>query len=118
MGWTTNRAQVAGLSRRRAPDDPDLTNARRDLAAERLADAVRRVVASAPPLTAAQRDTIAALLRAPATPVSTPAQSGTPAHRTAKTFSQADVDRIVADRVTRWKKKHQDRRTPNAEGSA
>jgi hypothetical protein len=37
--------------------------ARRDLAAERLAEHVKRVVDSAPPLTTAQRDRIAALLR-------------------------------------------------------
>ena len=37
--------------------------ARRDLAADRLADAVRKVVDQAPPLSPAQRDQIAALLR-------------------------------------------------------
>jgi len=63
MGWTSYRARVASLSRSRRADDPDLANARRDLAAERLAEHVRRVVDQAPPLTGAQRAQIAALLR-------------------------------------------------------
>ena len=52
--WTHHRARVAALSRDRAPDDPELLAARRDLAqaraaerrdieAERLARYVRRV---------------------------------------------------------------------------
>jgi hypothetical protein len=61
--WTIERARVASLSRSRAPDDPDLVNARLNLKAERLADHVARVVAQAPPLSPAQRDRIAALLR-------------------------------------------------------
>jgi hypothetical protein len=63
MGWTSHRARVASLTRSRRPDDPDLIDARRDLAAERLADHVRRVVDTAPPLTDEQRNRIAALLR-------------------------------------------------------
>lgn len=66
MRWTHHRARIASLSRSRPNDDPDLVGARRDLAAERLADHVRRVVATAPELTAQQRETITALLRAPA----------------------------------------------------
>ncbi len=93
MGWTHNRARLAALTRHRNPDDPALSDARRDFAAERLAEVVRRVVDAAPPLTAQQRDTIATLLRAPA-------QRGAPPQRTAKTFTRADVDR----------------RTPSAEG--
>jgi hypothetical protein len=92
VGWKTNRAQVAGLARRRAPDDPDLVNARRDLAAERLSETVRQIVDRAPPLTPEQRDSIAALLRGPAT-------AGN------KTFTQGDVDRIVAERVARTRKR-------------
>ena len=66
MGWTHDRARVAALTRHRGPDDPALGDARRDLAAERLTEYVRRMVASAPPLTPEQRDIITALLRAPA----------------------------------------------------
>ena len=64
MSWTSERARVASLSRSRAADDPHLVGARRDLRAERLADYVAKVVAQAPPLTPAQRDRVAALLRA------------------------------------------------------
>jgi hypothetical protein len=63
MSWTTERARVAGLSRDRKSDDPELVAARRDLKAARLEDYVASVVASAPPLTPEQRDRIAALLR-------------------------------------------------------
>ena len=61
--WTSERARVASLSRSRATDDPDLLEARRNLKSARLEDYVARVVAEAPPLTSAQRDRIAALLR-------------------------------------------------------
>lgn len=60
--WKSPRGRVAALSRSRLADDPDLINARRDLRAARLADYVKRSVESAPPLTAAQRACIAALL--------------------------------------------------------
>jgi len=63
MSWTQERARVASLSRSRTPDDPDLVNARRNLKAERLALYITRVVDAAPPLTAAQRDRLALLLR-------------------------------------------------------
>lgn len=59
----TERARVASLSRSRPATDPDLIAARRDLAAAKLADYVARVVAEAPPLTAEQREYIAAQLR-------------------------------------------------------
>lgn len=68
MGWTHDRARVAALTRHRKPDDPALSAARRDLAAERLSEFVQRVVATAPPLTTQQRDTITALLRTPSGP--------------------------------------------------
>jgi len=58
-----HRARIAALTRSRQPDDPDLIDARRSLAAETLAEHVARVVATAPPLTAEQRDRIAAILR-------------------------------------------------------
>ena len=63
MSWTQERARVASLSRSRTPDDPDLVNARRNLKAERLADYITRVVDTMPPLTPAQRDKLAMLLR-------------------------------------------------------
>lgn len=63
MSWTAERARVASLSKSRKPDDPQLVDARRDLRAARLEAYVAEVVAAAPPLTADQRDRIAALLR-------------------------------------------------------
>lgn len=62
--WTIERARVAGLSRDRAPNDPALINAKRDLRAARLEDYVARVVAEAPPLTSDQKHRIASLLGA------------------------------------------------------
>jgi len=61
--WTTERARVAALTRSRAADDPELVNARRNLRAAKLEEHIARVVGEAPPLTADQRDRIAALLR-------------------------------------------------------
>jgi hypothetical protein len=63
-----HRARVAGLSRDRKPDDPDLVGARLELRALRLEDYVAQVLAEAPPLTNEQRSRIAALLRAGAPP--------------------------------------------------
>lgn len=63
MSWTSARARVASLSRTRSADDPEVLDARRDLRAERLADHISRVVDEAPPLTDAQRDRLASLLR-------------------------------------------------------
>nr|WP_298984780.1 hypothetical protein [uncultured Micrococcus sp.] len=57
------RGRVASLTRSRPADDPQLIEARRDLAAAKLDAYVKRVLAEAPPLTDAQRDRIAALLR-------------------------------------------------------
>jgi hypothetical protein len=59
-------ARVAALSRDRAPDDPELLDARRNLRAERLALAIRETVDAAPPLSDEQRTRLAALLRNPA----------------------------------------------------
>lgn len=47
----------------RARDPRRIEEARRNLAAEKMAGYVARIVAEAPPLTDAQRDRIAALLR-------------------------------------------------------
>lgn len=57
------RARVAALTRDRAPDDPDLLGARRQLAEANLTAYITRVVDSAPPLTAEQRDKLVLLLR-------------------------------------------------------
>ncbi len=62
MGWTTERARVASLSRSRVPDDPDLVAARRDLRAARAEEYIRQVVDAAPPLTDDQRRQLAAIL--------------------------------------------------------
>lgn len=61
--WTTERARVASLTRTLGADAPEVIEARRSLKAIRLEEYVARVVAEAPPLTDAQRDRIAALLR-------------------------------------------------------
>ncbi len=50
----SHRGRVGRLSRDRAPDDPELVDARRSLAAARLEDYIAKTVAAAPPLTAAQ----------------------------------------------------------------
>jgi hypothetical protein len=60
----SGRGRVAALSRSRHPNDPELVKARRDLAANVIAQHAAKVVAKAPPLTAEQRDRIAAILRA------------------------------------------------------
>lgn len=57
------RARVAALSRSRLPDDAEFVKAQQELKAVSLTEYVERVVNSAPPLTAEQRDRIAAILR-------------------------------------------------------
>lgn len=57
------RAKYAALSRHRTADDPAVIDAGRDLAAEVLSAQVAKVVSKFGPLTAEQRDRIAALLR-------------------------------------------------------
>ena len=61
MSWTQTRSQIA-TAKRRDPD-ADVTELRRQLRAERLEEYIRRTVDAAPPLTAEQRDRLAALLR-------------------------------------------------------
>jgi hypothetical protein len=63
MSFAHQRARVASLTRSRKPDDPELVDARRNMRTERLADYIKRTVDAAPPLTAAQRDRLALLLR-------------------------------------------------------
>lgn len=60
MSWTHTRSQIAHTKRR----DPnaDVTELRRQLKAERLADYIKRTVDTAPPLTPEQRDRLALLL--------------------------------------------------------
>lgn len=60
--WKAERSRVASLTRSRAADDPDLLDARRRLKTERLAERIREVVDSAPPLTDEQRTRLAGLL--------------------------------------------------------
>ncbi len=63
VSLTHTRARVAALSRSRQPDDPDLVDAKLDLREQKLAQYIARVVDAAPPLSATQRDRLAALLR-------------------------------------------------------
>lgn len=63
MSFTHERARVASLTRSRTADDPELLDARRNMRTERLADYIKRVVDAAPPLSPAQRDRLALLLR-------------------------------------------------------
>lgn len=60
--WKTPRARVAALSRSRCTDDPDLLNARRELAAARLEGHIRKAVEDAPSLSVEQRSRLAHLL--------------------------------------------------------
>ncbi|KAA9148569.1 hypothetical protein F6B41_02805 [Microbacterium lushaniae] len=57
------RNRVATLARHRHADDPELLSARQDLKAAKLEQYIAKIVASAPPLTPAQRDRLAAILR-------------------------------------------------------
>ena len=61
--WTIERARLASLTRSRSADDPDLLAARRDLRAARLEEYISKTLAAAPPLSDAQRDRLALLLR-------------------------------------------------------
>ena len=63
MSVRTTRARVAALTRHHPDGSPELSEAKRDHATEALASYVAKVVAQAPPLSPAQRDRIAVLLR-------------------------------------------------------
>lgn len=56
------RARIAALTRHH-PHDKQTVDLARDFKAERLAEYIERVVRTAPPLTQAQRDKLALLLR-------------------------------------------------------
>jgi hypothetical protein len=58
----TDRARVAAL-RRHCPNDPKTDELAARFKADRLAEHIRRVVDSAPPLTAEQRNRLAILMR-------------------------------------------------------
>lgn len=61
--WTQERSRLARLHQTHGADSPEVANARRDLRAARLEDAVAKVVAEAPPLTTDQRARIIGLLQ-------------------------------------------------------
>ena len=68
MSWTSERARIAVISRDiqrgiRPADDPALTEAYRNMRAERLAD-VAKIVNDQPPLSGPQIENIVALLNA------------------------------------------------------
>jgi hypothetical protein len=57
------RGRIAGLSRDRAPDDPELVEARSLHAEARIAEFVKKTLAEAPPLSDQQRVALAELLK-------------------------------------------------------
>jgi hypothetical protein len=61
VGWTHTRSAIA-VAKRLDPD-ADVTELRRQLSAERLAEHISRVVAEAPPLTTEQIERLSAVLR-------------------------------------------------------
>lgn len=60
---TSARARVAALSRSRTSTDPELIEARRDLAASTLSKVIQKTVESAPPLSDEQVEHLTGLLR-------------------------------------------------------
>lgn len=62
--WTKSRSELANLSKKHPPSSPEIQEKRLELRALKLEDHVRRVISEAPPLTEAQRQRIADLLRA------------------------------------------------------
>jgi hypothetical protein len=61
--WPTERAKLANAVRNNRPDEA--REARRNMVAGRLEEYIAKALASAPPLTAEQRDRLALLLRNP-----------------------------------------------------
>ena len=60
MAWTNTRAKIAHTLR--VDPGADVTDLRRQLRAERLAEHIEKIVAQAPPLANEQRERLAALL--------------------------------------------------------
>lgn len=60
MAWTHTRAEIARTKKKNP--DADVTDLRRKLKAERLADHVERALADLPPLTLEERSEIARIL--------------------------------------------------------
>jgi hypothetical protein len=61
--WTHERAKLASIIRHRSGDQAAIDDARRNLRAARLEDAIRAAVDAAPPLNDEQRTRLAAILR-------------------------------------------------------
>jgi len=62
--WQHDRALLARKSKDLPAKHPELIELRRDLRAKRLAEHVAKTIAGWPPLTDAQLDSVAALLKA------------------------------------------------------
>jgi hypothetical protein len=62
VGWTHQRALVANLSKSRHPSDPELLQARADLAAEVFLNRLGDLVAEPPPLSDEQHARAAAIV--------------------------------------------------------
>ena len=62
-----DRARLAGITARHGAGSERAAEARRDYRAAKLAEHIRLTVDAAPPLSSAQRDQLAALLRPAAT---------------------------------------------------
>lgn len=58
------RARIAGLSRDRAAKDPELLDARAQLAVQNIINFVNKTLEKAPPISAEQRQRITALFEA------------------------------------------------------
>jgi hypothetical protein len=61
--WKQKRGRLARLSQDLPSDHPKVIELRGELKAQRLQEHIVKVIESAPPLTAEQRDRIAAILR-------------------------------------------------------
>lgn len=81
MSYTRERARLAALVRHHPHEDHG--DARRDLRAARLADAICKTVDAAPPLTEEQRSRLALLLRGPS------AADGAPSPPSVKTSASS-----------------------------